>query len=79
MAELEGISAEEVRRKVKSGKVLPVCAYDEEKRFRSVHVGGPSPSKNSRTAFPPCQKIRRLSFIAPAPRGHFCRPGGPTF
>jgi hypothetical protein len=40
MAEPERISAEEVRRKVKSGQVLPVCAYDEEERFRSAHLEG---------------------------------------
>ena len=40
MVEPERISVEEVRRKLKAGEVLLVCAYDDEKRFRSVHLEG---------------------------------------
>ena len=40
MAEPERISVEEVRRKLKSGEVLLVCAYDDEERFRSMHLEG---------------------------------------
>ena len=40
MAEPERIGVEEVRRKLKSGEVLLVCAYDDEERFRSWHREG---------------------------------------
>ena len=40
MVEPERIGVEEVRRKLKSGEVLLVCAYDDEDRFRSMHLEG---------------------------------------
>ncbi len=34
------ISPEEVRRKVTSGSALLVCAYDDEEKYKRVHLEG---------------------------------------
>ena len=79
MAELEGISAEEVRRKVKSGKVLPVCAYDEEERFRSVHVGGAISFQEFEDRLPSLSKDQEIVFYCPCPKRAFLPARGADF
>lgn len=40
MPEIVRVSAEEVRPQVAAGKTLLVCAYDDEKTFRSMCLEG---------------------------------------
>jgi hypothetical protein len=40
MAEPIRISPEEAKQKVTSGSALLVCAYDNEQKFRQVHLKG---------------------------------------
>ena len=40
MAEPIRIGPDEARRKVKSGMALFVCAYDDEEKFRNMHLEG---------------------------------------
>ncbi len=38
MAEVTRVTAQEVHQKLQSGSVLLVCAYEDEDRFRRVHL-----------------------------------------
>jgi len=38
MTELERITPEEVHQKLKAGKVLLVCAYEDEAKFRQMRL-----------------------------------------
>ena len=40
MSEPERITAEEVYNKLKSGKALLVCAYEDEERFKKLQLEG---------------------------------------
>ena len=40
MAEIERVSPEETREKVKSGKAFLVCAYESDEKFAQVHLKG---------------------------------------
>jgi hypothetical protein len=40
MTEPERITPEEVHQKLKAGKVLLVCAYDDEAKFKKVRLQG---------------------------------------
>ena len=40
MTEIVRIPAEEVREKVLSGEALLVCAYEDEEKFRRLHLEG---------------------------------------
>lgn len=40
MIEPERISPEEARKRVSSGAALFVCAYDDEEKFRKMHLEG---------------------------------------
>jgi len=40
MAEPIRVSPEEVRQKVSSGSALLVCAYEDEEKFKLVHLKG---------------------------------------
>ena len=40
MTEPLRISVEDVRQKVTSGSALLVCAYDDEEKFRNLHLEG---------------------------------------
>ena len=43
MIEPERISPEEARKRVSSGEALFVCAYDDEEKFRKMHLEGGTP------------------------------------
>ncbi|MBM4341227.1 MAG: ArsR family transcriptional regulator [Deltaproteobacteria bacterium] len=62
MEEPKRVSVEEVRQKVKEGKALLVCAYEDEEKFKKVRLegaislnefklGGPSLTKNQEIVF----------------------------
>jgi hypothetical protein len=40
MEEPKRVSVEEVRKKVKEGKALLVCAYEDEEKFKKVRLEG---------------------------------------
>jgi rhodanese-related sulfurtransferase len=40
MEEPKRVSVEEVRQKVKGGKALLVCAYEDEEKFKKVRLEG---------------------------------------
>jgi len=40
MEEPQRVSPEEVRKKVKEGKALLVCAYEDEEKFKKVRLEG---------------------------------------
>jgi len=40
MVEPKRVSAEEVHEKLKSGKAILVCAYEDESKFKEVHLQG---------------------------------------
>ena len=40
MSEPERVTAEEVHNKLKSGRALLVCAYEDEERFRKLQLEG---------------------------------------
>ena len=40
MSEPERVTAEEVYDKLKSGKALLVCAYEDEMKFKAMRLGG---------------------------------------
>ncbi len=62
MAEVTRVTPQEVHQKLQSGSILLVCAYEDEDRFRRVHLEGaisfseftsrlPSLSKNQEIVF----------------------------
>ncbi len=62
MDEPERISVEEVRRKLKSGEVLLVCAYDDEERFRSMHLEGAISFQEFEARLPSLSKDQEIVF-----------------
>lgn len=40
MAPVDRVAPEEVYPKVKAGETLLVCAYDDENKFRALHLDG---------------------------------------
>jgi len=40
MAEPKRVSPEEVHQKIKAGKAILVCAYEDESKFKKVHLEG---------------------------------------
>jgi hypothetical protein len=40
MIEPERISPQEARKRVSSGAAILVCAYDDEEKFRKIHLEG---------------------------------------
>ena len=62
MDEPERISVEEVRRKLKSGEVLLVCAYDDEERFRSMHLEGAISFQEFESRLPSLSKDQEIVF-----------------
>ena len=62
MADPERISVEEVRRKLKSGEVLLVCAYDDEERFRSMRLEGAISFREFESRLPSLSKDQEIVF-----------------
>ena len=62
MSELIRIAPEAVRRKVISGKALLVCAYDDEEKFKQVHLEGAIPLSEFRSRLPFLNKDHEIIF-----------------
>jgi hypothetical protein len=65
MAEAIRITPEETYQKLRAGKALLVCAYNNEERFRNLQLEEPFLSPSSGPSCLPSPKIRKLSFTAP--------------
>jgi hypothetical protein len=52
MAEPLRIAPEEVRKKVASGTTILVCAYDDENKFKQLHLEGAIPLSEFRSRLP---------------------------
>ncbi len=62
MAETERISPEEVNKKLKAGSVLLVCAYDDEEKFRTLHLEGALSFNQFKSKFPSLSKDQEIVF-----------------
>jgi hypothetical protein len=62
MAEPTRISAEEARNKVTSGKALLVCAYEDEEKFRKLHLQDAISLQEFKTRLPALSKEQEIIF-----------------
>ncbi len=62
MAETERISPEEVNKKLKAGSVLLVCAYDDEEKFRTLHLEGALSFNQFKSKLPSLSKDQEIVF-----------------
>lgn len=62
MGEPVRLSAEEVYRKVKTGAVLLVCAYEDEGRFRGMQLEGALSLPEFRSMLPGLRKDQEIVF-----------------
>jgi hypothetical protein len=62
MAEPERISPEEVNKKLKAGSVLLVCAYDDEEKFRMLHLEGALSFNQFKSKLPSLSKDQEIVF-----------------
>jgi hypothetical protein len=62
MSEPERISADEVYRKVTDGAALLVCAYDDDGKFRHVHLDGAVSLADFRERLPELDKGQEIFF-----------------
>ncbi len=62
MTEPERITAEEVYKKLKTGATLLVCAYDDEDKFRSMHLEGAISLSIFKSKLPSLPKDQEIVF-----------------
>ena len=62
MAELERISPEEVYKKLKNGTALLVCAYDDDDKFRRMHLEGAISLSTLNSKLPSLPKDQEIVF-----------------
>jgi rhodanese-related sulfurtransferase len=62
MSESIRIPVEEVRQKVTSGSALFVCAYDDEQKFRQIHLEGAISFAAFKTKLPDLDKDHEIIF-----------------
>jgi len=62
MAEIIRVMPVEVREKLKSGKVLLVCAYPDEERFKSLHLEGTISFREFESRLPSLPKDQEIIF-----------------
>ena len=62
MAEPERIGPEEVNKKLKTGSVLLVCAYDDEEKFRMFHIEGALSFSQFKSQLPSLSKEQEIVF-----------------
>ena len=62
MGEPERITPEEVHQKLKAGKVLLVCAYEDEAKFEKMHLQGAISLNEFRSRFPSLAKDQEIVF-----------------
>jgi len=56
------IAPEEVRQKVTSGSAMLVCAYEDEERFRMLHLQGAISLAEFRSRLPSLSKDQEIIF-----------------
>lgn len=56
------IAPEEVRQKVTSGSAVLVCAYEDEERFRMLHLQGAVSLAEFRSRLPSLSKDQEIIF-----------------
>ena len=62
MGEPERITPEEVYEKLKSGKALLVCAYEDEAKFKKMHLQGAISSNAFKSKLPSLGKDQEIVF-----------------
>jgi hypothetical protein len=62
MSELERVTAEEVYGKLKSGKALLVCAYEDEERFKKLQLEGAISFNAFKSKLPSLSKDQEIVF-----------------
>jgi len=62
MVEPERITPEEVYQKLKAGKVLLVCAYEDEAKFEKVHLEGAISFNEFKKKLPSLAKDQEIVF-----------------
>ena len=62
MAEPERISPEEVYKKLKTGTALLVCAYDDDDKFRTMHLEGAISLGAFKSKLPSLSKDQEIVF-----------------
>jgi hypothetical protein len=62
MAEPNRITAEEVHQKLKTGKVLLVCAYEDEVKFRKIQLQGAISLNEFKSGLPSLRKDQEIVF-----------------
>lgn len=62
MAETKRITPEEVHQKLKAGKVLLVCAYEDEAKFKKVQLQGAFSLNEFKSKLPSLAKDQEIVF-----------------
>ncbi|MCJ7784218.1 MAG: hypothetical protein MUP41_09810 [Desulfobacterales bacterium] len=62
MSEPKRVTAEEVYDKLKSGKVLLVCAYEDEEKFRKLQLDGAISFNTFKSKLPSLSKDQEIVF-----------------
>jgi len=62
MVEPKRISSEEVYQKLKGGKVLLVCAYEDEAKFEKMHLQGAISINEFKSRLPSLAKDQEIVF-----------------
>lgn len=62
MAEPDRISPEEAHQKVKAGKALLVCAYEDEAKFRKMQLQGAISLNEFKSRLPSLPKDQEIVF-----------------
>jgi hypothetical protein len=62
MIEPQRVSPEEVYQKLKSGKVLLVCAYEDETKFKQMNLEGAISFNEFNSRFPSLPKEQEIVF-----------------
>jgi hypothetical protein len=62
MAEPKRITPEEVHQKLKAGKALLVCAYEDEAKFKKMYLQGAISFNEFKSRLPSLQKDQEIVF-----------------
>jgi hypothetical protein len=62
MAEPKRITPEEVHQKLKAGKTLLVCAYEDEAKFKKMRLQGAISFNEFKSRLPSLQKDQEIVF-----------------
>jgi hypothetical protein len=62
MTELIRVTPEEIYKKVKSGKAILVCAYEDEARFRQLQLEGAISYNEFKSKLPSLSKDQEIVF-----------------